>query len=122
MLAVLQLVSSGTVTLLPLQTVVVALLLMAASRLAARPGALPSVSPGTFVWRLLFFAIVTRHFVAMVSAESSRALRAWSLAAPRWTGSLAWRSLVWAVVSVVSRSAARAERFYQAQRLRGLRA
>jgi hypothetical protein len=122
LLAVIQLASLGRVTLLPVKTVVVALLLMAVSRLVMRVGALPRISPGTPAWRLLLFALVTRHFVGILRAETARALRAWSLAAPRRLGPLAWRSLAWAMAAIVVRSWVRAERFYAAQRLRGLTA
>lgn len=67
---------------------------------------------------LLFFFV--RHFLLILGQEARRALVARSLAARRLYGAGGFSSLVWALVSLLGRALARAERFYAAQWLRGL--
>jgi hypothetical protein len=121
-LAALQLVSAGTVSMLPAKTVVVFLLLRGVSRVWPPINALARVRPGSSLWTCVLFALVTRHFVEILQTETVRVWRAWSLRVPRRLGPLGFRSLSSAVVAVVLRCWVRAERFYAAQRLRGLTA
>ena len=69
---------------------------------------------------LALLALFVRHFAGILTAESRRMLTARSLAAPFRCGPWSFRSLSFAVAAVFSRSFDRAERFYAAQRLRGI--
>lgn len=120
LLAVIQQLSAGRVSLVPARTIVVFLLLSSATRLAAPALELTGVRPQSALWRLVLFALITRHFAAILRVETARAVRAWSLCAPRRFDPMAWRSLSWALVTIVLRCWRRAECFYAAQRLRGL--
>ncbi len=120
--AVLQLASTGTVSMLPAKTVVVFLLLGAVWRAWPFVNVFEGVRPGSRLWTLVLFALVTRHFVEILQTEAVRVFRAWALRVPRRFGPLGLRSLSWTVVASVLRCWVRAERFYAAQRLRGLTA
>jgi hypothetical protein len=121
-LAVLQLASTGTVSMLPAKTIVVFLLLGSVRRAWPFVNPLEGVRPGSRLWTCVLFALVTRHFVDILQTEAVRVFRAWALRVPRRFGPLGLRSLSWTVVAVVVRCWVRAERFYAAQRLRGLTA
>ena len=121
-LAVLELASAGTVSMLPAKTVVVFLLLSAVWRAWPFANVLEGVRPGSRLWTWVLFALVTRHFVEILQTEAVRVLRAWTLRVPHRFGPLGFRSLSWTVVAIVLRCWVRAERFYAAQRLRGLTA
>lgn len=118
-LALLELVSNGVASWLPVRTVVVFLWLTSASRLWPWTDLLGRAH-GSVFWTPVLFALVTRHFVHVLSAETVRVLRARSLQVPRRFGPGAFRALGWALIAIVLRSWGRAERFYAAQRLRGL--
>ena len=111
---------TGTLPLSPVKTIVVFLLLGAAWRALPFVHALEGVRPGSRLWTWVLFALVTRHFVEILKTEAVRVLRAWSLRVPRRFGPLGFRSLSWTMVAIVLRCWARAERFYAAQRLRGV--
>ena len=121
-LAALQLASTGTVSMLPAKAVVVFLLLNAVWRAWPFVNALDGVRPGSRLWTWVLFILVTRHFIEILQTEAVRVFRAWALRVPRRFGPLGFRSLSWAVVAIVVRCWVRAERFYAAQRLRGLTA
>jgi energy-coupling factor transporter transmembrane protein EcfT len=121
-LAAVQLVSAGGVTLLPVKTVVVFLLARVAWRVSPPINALETARPHSRLWTLALFLLVTHHFVQILKTETARVWRAWALRVPRRFGPLGLRSLSWAVVAVSLRCWTRAERFYAAQRLRGLTA
>jgi hypothetical protein len=121
-LAVLQLASTGTVSMLPVKTVVVFLLLGAAWRAWPFANALEGVRLGSRLWTGVLFILVTRHFIEILQTEAVRVFRAWALRVPCRFGPLGFRSLSWAVVAIVVRCWVRAERFYAAQRLRGVTA
>jgi hypothetical protein len=119
-LAVLEWLSRRTVSGLPVKTITVFLSLTAAARLWPWTDLLRGVGPGSVVWTPVLFALVTRHFVEILRTEILRVLRARSLRVPRRFGPGAFRSLALALVAIVVRCWVRAERFYAAQRLRGL--
>jgi hypothetical protein len=121
-LAALQLASAGRVSMLPVKTVVVFLLLSVVWRVWPFAHAIEGVQPGSRLWTLVLFALVTRHFIEILQTETVRVWRAWALRVPRRFGPLGFRSLSWTVVAIILRCWARAERFYGAQRLRGLSA
>jgi hypothetical protein len=121
-LAVLERASRGAVSWLPARTLVVFLSLTAAPRLWPWADLLGRARPGSLLWTPVLFALVTRHFVDILLTETVRVFRARSLRVPRRFGPLAFRSLCWALVAIVMRCWGRAERFYAAQRLRGLAA
>lgn len=118
-LALLDLASNGVPSSLAVRTVVVFLWLTAGSRLMPWTDLLGRAC-GSMFWTPALFVLVTRHFVQVLSGETVRVFRARSLQVPRRFGPGAFRALAWALVAVVLRSWGRAERFYAAQRLRGL--
>ena len=121
-LAVLQLASTGRVSMLPAKTVIVFLLLGVVWRVWPFAHAIEGVRPGSRLWTFVLFTLVTRHFIEILQTETVRVWRAWALRVPRRLGPLGFRSLSWTVVAIVLRCWVRAERFYGAQRLRGLSA
>ncbi len=119
-LAAIELVSRGSISSLPLRTIAVYLAVTIAARVWPWEHALGAVSPGSILWTPVLFALVSRHFVAILASETVRGMRAWSLAVPRRFGPGAFASLVAVLHSIALRCWIRAERFYAAQRLRGL--
>ena len=119
-LALLERLSRGAVSWLPARTIVVFLSLTAAARLWPWADLLRRAQPGSAVWTPVLFALVTQHFVGILRTETVRVLRARSLRLSRRFGPGAFRALSWTLVAIVMRCWVRAERFYAAQRLRGL--
>jgi hypothetical protein len=119
-LALLERLSRGAVSWLPARTIVVFLSLTAAARLWPWADLLDRARPGSVLWTPVLFALVTHHFVGILGTETVRVLRARSLRVSHRFGPGAFRALSWALVGIVMRCWVRAERFYAAQRLRGL--
>lgn len=119
-LALLEIVTQGRVSRAPVRALAVFSLLTAASRVWPWPDLLGRIRPGGLLWAPALFALVTRHFVEILQTETVRVVRAWSWRAPHRFGPLAFRSLSLALVAIFTRCWIRAERFYAAQRLRGL--
>jgi hypothetical protein len=116
----LQWLSGHGVTVLPMQTVAVCLLVTAAARLARWRIGASFCRPHTRLFSLVLFALFIRHFAAVLAVETRRTLQARALCVPNRYGRAAFSSLVCAVAALFARSLARAERFYAAQRLQGL--
>jgi hypothetical protein len=74
------------------------------------------------LYRLFLFAHFTRHFAAILAEEARRMLIARKMAAPRLYRRGGFSSLVHSLTAVFRCSLIRAERFYAAQRLRGIEA
>ena len=131
------------VTSLAAKTLTVFLFSTAAFRLLPWTDAVTAVQPRTVFHGFLLYLLFIRHFVNILTGETSRLLQARSLCPPR-AGCRrrrahrdSWRiphasnrtapcrgvrrrsSLAWGLASLFSRSLARAERFYAAQLLRG---
>ena len=107
------------VTSLAAKTLTVFLFSTAAFRLLPWTDAVTAVRPGTAFHGFLLYLLFIRHFVNILTAETSRILQARSLCVVRPYGRGAFSSLAWGLASLFSRSLARAERFYAAQLLRG---
>ena len=120
LLALMQWISTGAVTLLPLETIAVFLLLMAAVRFLPWRASIFTLRSRSRLYTPLLFALFVRHFVAILGTESRRVLTARSLCISRNCGRGSLRSLVFALAALFGRTLLRAERFYAAQRLRGL--
>ena len=120
MVVLLQSLTGHGFTVLPMQTVAVCLLVMAAARLARRRIGASFCRPHTKLFSLVLFALFIRHFAAVLAVETRRALQARALCVPNRYGRAAFSSLACAVAALFARSLARAERFYAAQRLQGL--
>jgi len=107
------------VTSLAAKTLAVFLFSTAAFRLLPWTDAVAATRPGTAFHGFLLYLLFTRHFVNILTVETSRILQARSLCVVRPYGRGAFSSLAWGLASLFSRSLARAERFYAAQLLRG---
>ena len=116
----LQWLSGHGVTVLPMQTVAVCLLVMAAARLVRFRIDASLCRPGGKLLSLVLFALFVHHFAVVLAVEARRTLQARALCVPNRYGRAAFSSLAYAVAAVFARSLARAERFYAAQRLQGL--
>jgi hypothetical protein len=110
--------SSGA--LVALKTLAVYTLAVSAARLARCEAILEAVNPGSRFFHAALFLLMVRHFAGVLGQESWRLLVAHRLAAPqRWRPG--WLdSMAWAMAALLRRALVRAERFYAAQRVRGL--
>jgi hypothetical protein len=108
------------VTWLPLVTVAVFLASTAVFRMLPWRGAIFAVRPGSWLASALLFGLFVRHFAGILETESRRVLTARGLCVSRNWGPGGLRSLAFAVAALASRTLVRAERFYAAQRVRGL--
>ena len=120
LLALMQWLGGGRLTMLPLLTIGVSLLCVALASSLRWSGLIFRVRPGSSPYTALLFALFVRHFVLALGTEARRVLIARRLSVPRTWGRGAVRSLVFAVAALLVRSAVWAERFYAAQSLRGL--
>jgi energy-coupling factor transporter transmembrane protein EcfT len=120
LLALMQWISTGAVTLLPLETIAVFLLVKTTLRILPWRASIFALRPRSWLYTPLLFALFVGHFVAIFGMESRRVLTARSLCLSRSCGRGSLRSLVFALAALFSRTLLRAERFYAAQRLRGL--
>jgi len=120
LLALMQRVSSQSVSSLPLQAVAVFLFSATSLRIFPWSAVLSATRAGSGLLAPLLFALFIRHFVIIFTSESRRVLQARSLGISRTYGPGWFRSLVAAVAALIGRSLSRAERFYAAQSLRGL--
>lgn len=119
-LALLGRLGSSGGALLALRTIAVYTLVVSAARLAPLDAVLRRAGPGSRYFRAALFLLMVRHFAGIFGQESWRLLVAHRLAAPR-----RWRpgwldSMGWALTALFRRALMRAERFYAAQRIRGL--
>ncbi len=111
----------GAGGLLPaLKTVAVFAFVVAAARLAPVEPWLGRAGPGSRWFRGALFLLMVRHFAAIFGQETWRMLVAHRLAAPRRWRREWFDSLAWAMAALLRRALLRAERFYAAQRVRGL--
>ena len=108
------------VTWLPVVTVAVFLVSTAAFQMAPWRSAIFAVRPGSRLYNAVLFGLFVRHFAAILETESRRVLTARRLCISRKWGPGWLRSLAFALAALITRSLVRAERFYAAQRVRGL--
>jgi hypothetical protein len=120
LLALMQWLAGGRITLLPLMTVAVFLFTTVVMATVRWSGWIFRVRRGSPLYTALLFVLFVRHFVLVFGTEARRVLLARRLSVPRRWGRGAARSLVFAVVAQLVRSAARAEHFFAAQAARGL--
>lgn len=105
---------------LPLQAVAVFFFTTAAFRILPWVEWIFATRPGSVAHTLLLFALFVRHFAGILAVEGRRVLQARAFSVVNHYGRGSFRSLVWALWGLFSRSMTRAERFYAAQSLRGL--
>jgi len=120
LLALIEWFSTGRVTWLPVVTVAVFLVSTAAFKMLPWKGAIFAVRPGSRLYSAVLFGLFVRHFAAILETESRRVLTARRLCISRKWGPGWLRSLAFALAALLNRTLVRAERFYAAQRVRGL--
>lgn len=119
-LAAMQWIAHGQVSLLPLKAVAVFLLSTAALRSLPWSEMVRAIHPGSRLSGVVLFGFFAQHFTGILATESRRILQARALRLARRLGPGWFRSLVGAMAGIFRRALARAERFYAAQSLRGL--
>lgn len=119
-LALLEWLAHRRVPALPLHTVAVAALTVWITRRVRWAKLAARVPPRSRRFRAVLFLLFTAHFARVLDRESRRMLTARSLTIRRRLGPGAFTSLKWAVAGVFTRALLRAERFYAAQRMKGL--
>jgi hypothetical protein len=118
-IALLQWISTGTVTTLPLLACAVFFATTILVRLVPWAKAAAAAPPQSRLFPAVLFLLFIRHFVGIVSEEVTRVLAARRLCIARRYGPGWFSSLVWALAGVFRASLARAERFYAALLLGG---
>ena len=118
-LVLMQWLARVPVTNLAAKTLAIFLFSTAAFRLLPWTDAVAATRPGTILHGFFLYLLFVRHFANILQSEAARVLHARALCLARPYGRGAFASLVWGLVSLFSRSLARAERFYAAQLLRG---
>jgi hypothetical protein len=119
-LSLMQWVAGMPVTWLWLKTILVFLAATLVIRLLPWDRWIFRVGHGTPLFWMALFALFVRHFAVVLMTEARRALLARSLSVPNQYGAGSFRSLVFAVSSLFTRSLTRVERFYAAQSVRGI--
>jgi hypothetical protein len=108
-IALMQWLSQGSVSTLPIKTVAVFLFITEAFRIPPWTDLLHVARPHSFISTVTLFALFVRHFTVIFRSESLRLLHARALCISRSYGPGSFRSLVGAVAALFGRAMARVE-------------
>lgn len=119
-LAVFQALGQGVDALTLIRAAAVFVLVLAAGQCLPWPVWLVAPWAHRPIPAPVLLLLILRHFVLVLGGLVQRSYTAWRLATPNRYRHSCWIALVWVTAAVFQRSLARAERFYVAQRARGL--